>query len=129
MKPRRRQAFTRTEHGSTTVEVAVLLPLMMLLLMVIVQTGIWFHTRAVMTTAANKGLDAARVDDGTNADGRQATEDFLSHAGALRDHTVNVQRHGDTASVTVSGGVLSLLFGAPLEVTVTVEAPIEQVSP
>jgi hypothetical protein len=96
---------------------------------VVVQTGIWFHTRAVMTTAANKGLDAVRVDDGTTTDGRRVTDEFLRHAGALRGRTVEVQRSGDTASVTVSGEVVSLLFGARLDVTVTAEAPIEQITP
>jgi Flp pilus assembly protein TadG len=108
---------------------AVLLPLMLLLLMVVVQVGIWFHTRAVMVTAANKGVDAARVDDGTAADGRRATEDFLRHAGALRSDTIDVERSTATASVTVSGQVVSLLFGVPLDITVTAEAPIEEVTP
>lgn len=117
------------DRGSTTVEVAVLLPLMILLLMVVVQVGIWFHTRAVMVTAANKGVDAARLEDGTAADGRIATEDFLRHAGALRSDTIEVDRGAETASVTISGRVVSLLFGVPLDVTATAEAPVEQVTP
>ena len=121
--------WLRRDRGSTTVEMAVLLPLMMLLLMVVVQIGIWFHTRAVMVTAANKGVDAARVDDGTAADGRRATDDFLRHAGALRSDSIDVERGAETASVTVSGRVVSLLFGVPLDITVTAEAPIEQVAP
>ncbi|MGH9211734.1 MAG: TadE/TadG family type IV pilus assembly protein [Acidimicrobiales bacterium] len=123
------QAARRGDRGSTTVEVAVLLPLMMLLVMVIVQTGLWFHTRAVMATAANKGLDAARVDGGTPAEGEQATEDFLSHAGALREPSIDIDRGADTTEVTVSGQVVSLIFGAPISITVTVEAPTEQVTP
>lgn len=110
-------------------EVAVLLPLMMLLLMAVVQTGIWFHTRAVMTTAAHKAADAARVDGGTAADGEQAADDFLSNAGALRDQNVEVDRGPDTATVSISGQVVSLIFGAPLGISVTVEAPIEQQRP
>jgi len=110
------------------VEVAVLLPLMMLLLMVVVQTGLWFHTRAVMATAANKGVDVARVDGGTAADGKHATEAFLINAGALRDPAVDVERGIDTATVTVTGRVVSLMFGAPLTITVTEQAPVERVT-
>jgi Flp pilus assembly protein TadG len=125
------RAGRQTRHadgGSTTVEVAVLLPLMMLLLMAVVQVGLWFHTRSVMVTAANKGLDATRVDGGTARDGEQVTWQFLGHAGALRSPTVDAHRGTDEASVTVSGRVVSLIFGAPLNVTVTAQAPIERVT-
>lgn len=107
----------------------MLLPLMMLLLMAIVQVGLWFHTRAVMTTAANKAVDAARVADGTAADGRQSAEDFLTNAEALRDPTIQVDRGADTATVSISGQVVSLLFGAPVRITVSVDAPVEQQAP
>lgn len=107
----------------------MLLPLMMLLLMVVVQTGIWFHTRAVMTTAANKGLDATRVDGGTARDGERATREFLTHAGALRSPAIDTQRGSEQASVTVSGRVVSLIFGAPIHIAVTAEAPVERVIP
>ena len=129
MPATRRERCGGGDGGSTTVEVAVLLPLMILLLMVVVQVGIWFHTRAVMVTAANKGVDAARLEDGTAAEGRTVTEDFLRHAGALRDDTIDVDRGAETASVTVSGRVVSLLFGVPLDITATAEAPVEQVTP
>jgi Flp pilus assembly protein TadG len=119
----------RTDAGSTTVEVAVLLPLMMLLLMVVVQVGLWFHTRSVMVTAANKGLDAARVDGGTASDGERVTRQFLGHAGALRSPAVDARRGAEEASVTVSGRVVSLIFGAPIGITVTAQAPTERVIP
>lgn len=125
-RSRRREARDR---GSTTVEVAVLLPLMMLLLMAVVQVGLWFHVRAVMATAANQGVDAARVDQGTAAQGEQATREFLSETEALREVAVDVERSTDTASVTVSGRVVSLLWGVPLAVSVTIDAPVEQVAP
>lgn len=119
----------RSDVGSSTVEIAVLLPLMMLLLMVVVQVGLWFHVRAVMTTAANKAVDATRVDEGTVADGHLAAEQFLASTDALDEATIEVTRDADTAAVEVSGRVTSLLFGAPLSVHVVVEAPVEQVAP
>lgn len=119
----------RSDRGSSTVEVAVLMPLMMLLLMAVVQTGLWFHTRAVMATAANKGLDAARIEGGTDTDGRAAANEFLQHSGALNERSIDVSRSTDTVTVTVSGRVVSLVFGAPLPISVNVEAPLEQVQP
>lgn len=112
-----------------TVETAVLLPVMMLLLMAVVQAGLWFHTRAVMQTAANRGVDATRIEHGTLADGHTATTDFLNHTSALQHETIDIHQDADTVTSTVSGRVVSLIFGAPLPITVTAQAPTEQVTP
>ena len=129
-RPPPRNRNRRTERGSAAVEVAVLLPVVMLLLMVVVQAGIYFHTRAVATTAARKAVTAARVEDGTGPDGQQAAEQFLDQNGAaLHSRQVTVTRSATTATASVSGEVASVLFGVPFSVTVTVDAPVEQVTP
>ena len=117
------------DRGSATVEVAVALPVVMLLLMLVVQAGVYFHTRAVATTAAHKGLDALRVEEGSTPAARAATEGFLDrNAPALEGRTIHVDRTGERAEVTVSGDVVSLIFGVDLfPVSVTADAPIEQV--
>ena len=120
----------RPERGSTTVEITVLLPVVMLLLMSVVQAGIYFHTRAVATTAARKAVTAARIEDGTGGDGQLVAEQFLDQNGAaLLSQAVNVTRSDSTATATVSGDVASVLFGFPFSVTVTVDAPVERVMP
>jgi Flp pilus assembly protein TadG len=119
------------DTGSATVEVTIVMPIVMLLLLLVVQAGIYFHTRAVATTAANKGVDALRVADGTPAAGRNATEQFLArHAPALDQRNVEVARTSERAEVTVTGTVDSLLFGIDLfPIQVSETAPIEQVTP
>jgi hypothetical protein len=82
-----------------------------------------------MTTAANKGLDAARVDGGTAGEGQQAAEEFLTKTEALDDVSIEVERGPESATVEVSGEVTSLVFGWPMHVSVAAEAPIEQVTP
>ena len=108
----------------------MLLPVVMLLLMVVVQAGVYFHTRAVATTAARKAVTAARIEEGTPGDGQQAAEQFLDQNGAaLRARQVAVTRSDTTATATVSGDVASVLFGVPFSVSVTVDAPAERVTP
>ena len=125
------QHWVRDERGSATVEVAIALPVVMLLLMLVVQAGVYFHTQAVATTAANKGLDALRVETGTAHAATDTTSRFLDrHAPALRSSDIDAARTGDTAQVTVSGDVVSLVFGVDLfPVRVTASAPVEQVTP
>ncbi len=121
----------RRDRGSATVEAAIVVPVVMLLLMLVVQAGLYFHTRAAAQTAAYKGLDALRVEDGSVPSARDATNTFLDrNAGALETRTIQAERSGDRAHVTVSGEVVSLVFGAHLfPVRVTAAAPIEQVTP
>jgi Flp pilus assembly protein TadG len=118
------------ERGSASVELAIVMPLVMLLLMVIVQAGIYFHTQAVATTAAREAVDAARVSGGSPAAGSATAGEFLSQSGrALEDRHVAVSRTPTLATATVSGRVASVLFGFPFHVSVTVSAPLERVTP
>lgn len=128
--PRRLRPRGDTERASATVEVAVMLPLVMTLLLVLVQAAVFFHSQAVATTAAHKAVDAARLGDGTSEDGTHTAEEFLTqNADGLRDRTVAVHRTGDEATATVSGRVVSVLFGVPMHLTVVVSAPIERPAP
>ena len=125
MRLRRR---SENDRGSTTVEFVVLVPLMVLLLMVVVQFGVYFHTRAVVTTAARQGADNARTFDGTTEAGDAATTQFLDQsAGALRDRTISVERTATEVTVTVTGEVTSLIPFAVFPLTITVSAPVERI--
>ncbi len=118
----------RDERGSTTVEFVVLVPLMVMLFMVVVQFGVYFHTRAVATTAAHQAVDNARILDGTADAGTAAATQFLDqNAGALRDRDVSVERTDTAVRVTVTGEVLSLIPFASFPLDVTVSAPVERV--
>ncbi len=108
----------------------MLLPLLMLLLMLVVQAGIYFHTRAVATTAARKAVATASAENGSASDGELAASQFLrQNATTLQHPHVTVTRDGSTARVTVSGDVASVVFGVPFSVTVVVDAPVERVTP
>lgn len=120
----------RHDQGSTTVEIAVITPVVMLLLMLVVQAGLYHHTRAVAMTAAHKGADATRVENGTVTAGDNATRQFLDrNARGLEQREIAVRRGAAQVDVTVSGNVTSLLFGIDLPVEVTAQAPVEQVTP
>jgi hypothetical protein len=103
---------------------------MVLLLMVIVQVALWFHTRAVATTAARHGLDQVRVLDGDPTAGEATARQFLDQgAGGLHDRSISAQRSATEASVTVHGTVVSVIPGIDLPVTVRVSGPVERLVP
>ena len=118
------------QRGSATVEFVIGTAVMVLLLMVVVQFALYFHTRAVVTTAARRGVDQARIIDGTTSDAVGATTQFLDQAGGgLENRGVNASRTADTATVTVHGEVVSVVPGLHLPIDVTVESPVERILP
>lgn len=106
------------------------MPLVMLLLMLVVQAGLYFHTRAVAVTAARKAVAVASADGGTTEAGQSTAGRFLDQNGAALAHRhVDVTNDGTTVRVRVSGDVASVVFGVPFSVTVAVDAPVERVTP
>lgn len=118
------------ECGSSTVEFVIGAAVMVLLLMVVVQFALYFHMRAVVTTAARHGVDQARVVDGTTGDAIGATDQFLDQAGGGLEHRgVSASRSTTRATVTVHGEVVSVVPGLHLPLDVSVEAPVERLLP
>ena len=61
----------RDERGMTTIQVAILFPVVLFWLMLIVQYGLWWHAKQVANAAAAEAVAAAQVPTGTEADGDQ----------------------------------------------------------
>lgn len=103
---------------------------MVLLLLMVLQIGVWYHGRAVAQTAARHGVDHVRTVDGSTDAGIGVAQDFLAQSGgSLRDLDVTAARTVDTSSVSVSAQVVSILPGITLTVSVTVDAPTERLTP
>lgn len=118
------------DRGSSTVEFVICAAVMVLLLLMVVQIGVWYHTRAVAQTAARHGLDHVRTVDGSTEAGIGAANEFLAQSGnGLDDPNVSASRTFETSTVSVSGNVVTILPGVRLTVNVTVDAPTERVIP
>lgn len=103
---------------------------MVLLLLMVVQVAVWYHTRAVAQTAARHGLDHVRVLHGDPDQGVAVTREFLAQSGTgLHEPQVNVTRTVELSTVSVSGNVVSVLPGVSFTVSVTVDAPTERIEP
>lgn len=118
------------DRGSSTVEFVICAAAMVLLLMMVVQIGVWYHTRAVAQTAARHGLDHVRTLDGSTADGIAIASEFLAQSGGGLDSAqVDASRSALESTVTVTGRVVSILPGVSFAITVTVDAPTERIEP
>ena len=90
----------RSEEGSSTVELAVLAPLALVLLLGVLQAGLWLHTRSLCTHAAQQGTSAAATVTGNNASGEQAAASFLARSPSAATRP-GVSVRAGAADVTV----------------------------
>ena len=114
------------ERGAVATELAVLMPVLILLMLVPVQVGLWWHAKQAAQVAAEEALDAAQTLDGTAADGTAGAQAILSQAGNLSNADIDVNRATDTVIVTISGDLGFSIFPGAWSVTAHAEGPVER---
>jgi Flp pilus assembly protein TadG len=117
------------DHGLTSTELAVLMPVVIALVLTPIQIGLWWHASQVADAAAREAVDAAQVEGAGEADGREAAERFLTAAGNLNAPTVTVTRTTDVVTVEVVGRAPRLIPGLDWQVTAVAVGPVERFIP
>ncbi|MDA0565174.1 pilus assembly protein [Streptomonospora sp. S1-112] len=126
---RRPHPTRRDDRGST--ELAVAAPLLLLLVMLVVQAALWGHAHHTAQAITHHALAAARTAQATGADGQAAAEQAADQfAGqVLTDLSITVERTPETARVTLSAQVPSLVPGLSWPVHQQRSAPVERTTP
>lgn len=121
-------ARARGERGSTVTETVLLTPVLLFLVMLVIQFGLWFHAQHVARAAAEEGARAARAEVGSADAGRDRAEAFLDQAGPtiITDRTVTVTRIADVVTVEVHGRSVNVVPGFTLTVDATASSPVER---
>jgi Flp pilus assembly protein TadG len=101
----------KDQRGAGTVELVVATPVLLLLILLIAQFALYMHATHIAQAAASEALSATRVSGGSAAAGNAVGQRVLAQLGGgpLQDSSVNAQRDGVRASVTVTGTVASVL--------------------
>lgn len=120
--------FPAGENGSVSTEVVVAAPALMLLILMAVQFGLWYHASNVARSAAREGVRAARVEGATALDGEVEARDFLAQLGGAIDDEpeVSASRDLEVARVEVRGTAVSIVPGIRLPVRAVSESPVER---
>ncbi len=113
----------------TTIQVAILFPVILFWLMLIVQYGLWWHAKQVANAAAAEAVDAAQVETGTAGDGEAAAQSYLGQSGNLDNITVVVDRSPTAVTAEVRGEAPQLVPGFTWSVASRSEAPVERFIP
>ena len=112
-------------------EIVIAAPALMLLILMAVQFGLWYHASNVARSAAREGVRAARMEGATAMDGEVEARDFLAQIGGAieGEPEVSASRDLDTARVEVSGTAVSIVPGIRLPVRAVSESAVERYRP
>lgn len=104
-----------------SVELVLATPLLLLLLLVAVQSGVWWHATHIADTVAAHALAAARVQDGSPTVGQQTGEQVWAQlgTGVLRQASIEVTRTAAGTRVEVRGLAEPVVPGLRLPVAAT----------
>jgi Flp pilus assembly protein TadG len=99
------------QRGAATLEFALVVPLLMLLVLAVLQFGLWYHAQGVVLTAAQEAARVTAAEDGTPTAGRARARELLE-VGLGQDAggaTVTVTRDARLARATITASLRPLL--------------------
>jgi Flp pilus assembly protein TadG len=118
----------RGQSGIATTEAVLVTPVLLLLVMLVIQFGLWFHAQHVAQAAAEEGARAARSASGSASAGQERSEAFLDQAGPtiITDRVVTASRTADIVTVQVHGRSVNVVPGLALPINATATSPVER---
>jgi Flp pilus assembly protein TadG len=118
------------ERGEAT-EAVLVTPVLLFLVMLVFQFGLWYHAEHVAQAAAQEGVRTARLEGGSADDGQRRATDFLARAGAkiVGDPVVSVTRNDETAVVEIRGQSVAVVPGMRIPIRARSESPVERFRP
>lgn len=128
---RRSGGDARRDRGASALEMAILTPVLLLLILAVIQTALWFHARQVALAAAQEGARVLRSEAGTEALAKQKAEAMAQQIGGnvIENILVAADREAGMATVTVIGEAVEIVDFITLTVSATSRGPIESFVP
>lgn len=122
---------SRSERGSVSIELVILLPVLFAVMFLGMQAALYYHARTVAIVAAQEGARAAGGQHGTPTDGVAAASSFVADAGGadvLVGASATAKRSATTATVTVQGFSLSVIPGWKPVIRQSASVPVERLT-
>lgn len=119
------------ERGSNSIQMALLLPVLFLVMFLGMQAALYYQARTVAIAAAQEGARAAGAETGTTGRGIDAAGDFVADAGGddvLAAVTVTGRRTATTVTMTVRGQAMSVIPGWAPAVEQSATAAVERLT-
>ncbi len=126
-----RYGTLRSERGSTSIEMVILMPVLFTVLFLGIQAAMYYYAGTIALAAAQDGARAAAGTDNTtdpDTGRRIATAILASSDGSLENWSATSSVTPDTVTVTVTGTSLSVIPGWHPTVTKQATAPVERLT-
>jgi Flp pilus assembly protein TadG len=118
------------DRGANPVELAVVMPAILLLLFGSIQVAAWFLARSTAMHAAQSGVNAQRVHQAPAGAGVERATAFLTAAGDwLADPQSSCADTATEVTCTVTGKAISVVPGVHLTVSQTAHGTVERWTP
>ena len=100
-----------SDRGSSSVEFAILFPIIVTLLFAGPQLALWYFAREAADAAAHAGARAASVTGATGGAGQEAADQYLARlgTGAITRYSVAEQNTATTVTVHVTAEVPNVI--------------------
>lgn len=118
----------RDERGEAVTETVVVVPALLLLIMIVIQFGLWYHAQHVVQAAAQEGVRAARAQGASAGEGHERARAFLAQVGgrSVTGAEIVSERSGAGAMVRVNGEAPAVVPGLRLAVSAAAASPVEE---
>ena len=117
-----------SERGAASTQLVLITPVLILMVMLIIQFGLWYHGSHVAIAAAQEGARAARLEGGSAAAGEERARTFLGALGqdVVGEARVVATRGPEVARVEVSGVAVAVVPGFRLPIHAVSEGTVER---
>lgn len=115
------------EEGSSAIEMVILFPVTLLVVLITVQFGVWYHAADIARAAAQQGVKTASAYGATAGAGRIRADTVLDNngRGLLQVTAVTPFRDAAVARMTVTGSALTVVPVLHLPIRESATAPVE----
>lgn len=120
----------RSDRGTASTQLVLIVPALMLLALVVVQFALAWHARHIAQYTAQRALAAARIEHGTPADGQAQARRSLAALGGriLTRPNITVDRTTAQTTVHITGTVMAVVPGLTLHASATASGPTERLT-
>lgn len=119
------------ESGSSAVEMVLIFPITLLIVLAIIQFGVWYHAADIARAAAQQGVKTASSYGATAAAGRNQADIVLADngQGLIVGPTITSYRDNDVVRMTITGRALTVVPIIRLSIHESATAPVESFRP
>jgi Flp pilus assembly protein TadG len=131
LRVRWRRVTARPDAGGATTELVIVMPLVLLIVMFVIQAGVWMHATHVAQAAATRAANGAAAYESSAATGRDIGSQTLAAIGdgVLKNPQVSVTRTATEVRVEIVGTAATVVPGVTWAVRAVVVRPVERFAP